>query len=188
MNQTGGLLVIVLKQNSQSMKKLMLSLGTALMVFSTVEAQAQSGAIGLRATPDGGGFTGKAYMSRYLAFEGQLNFGGLLSLPGESFTAVALLEAHIPLPDPSWRLIFGGGLHGGVWDNGRWYRYRDEVWIDDRAQPIFGVDAIGGVEYIFKNIPLGLSADIKPAINFTGGGPEFFNHNVFGLSARYVFR
>ncbi|HEY9177668.1 MAG TPA: hypothetical protein VIN07_08265 [Flavipsychrobacter sp.] len=169
------------------MKKLMLLL-SAMMLILSINTYAQGGAIGLRATPDGGGFTGKAYMSRYLAFEGQLNFGGLLSLPGESFTAVALLEAHIPLPDDSWRLIFGGGLHGGVWDHGRWYHYGDDVWVNDRPQPIFGLDAIGGVEYVFKNIPLGLSADIKPAINFTGGGPEFFNHNVFGLSARYVFR
>lgn len=170
------------------MKKLILFLGlsTAILLMGTI-ANAQSGAIGLRATPDGGGFTGKVYISRYLAFEGMLNAGGILGLDGESFTAVALLEAHIPLPDNSWRLLFGGGLHGGVWDNGRWYRYRDDVWVND-PQPIIGIDAIGGVEYIFKNIPLGLSADIKPAINFTGGGPEFFSHNMFGLSARFVFR
>lgn len=170
------------------MKRLIFILGiTSTVLLSAITANAQSGALGLRATPDGGGFTGKAYVGRHLALEGMLNFGGLFGLSGESFTVVGLVEAHIPLPENSWRLIFGGGLHGGVWDNGRWYRYRDDAWTND-AQPIFGVDAIGGVEYVFKNIPLGLSADLKPAINFTGGGPEFFNHNFFGLSARYMFR
>lgn len=173
------------------MQKLILFLGLLTATsFSTPDANAQGGrgAIGLRATPDGGGFTGKVFMSKYLAFEGQLNVGGIFSLPGESFTGVALLEAHIPLPDPSWRLIFGGGLHAGVWENGRWYNERDNRWVYDRGEPIVGIDAIGGVEYVFKKIPLGLSADIKPAVNFTGGGPDFFPHNMFGASARYYFR
>lgn len=163
-------------------------IAAALLMSFSANAQLGRGGIGIRATPDGGGFTGKAYIGRHLAFEGMLNVGGVYGLPGESFTAVALLEAHIPLPDNSWRLIFGGGLHGGVWDNGRWYHERDAVWITDRAEPIFGMDAIGGVEYVFKKIPLSLSADIKPAVNFTSRGPEFFDHNMFGLAVRYHFR
>jgi len=160
---------------------------TALLTISSaLYAQKGSGAIGLRATPDGGGFTIKAFMSPHLAFEGQMNVGNIYG--GESFTAVALLEGHIVMPDPSWRVILGGGLHGGVWDNGRWYRQSEGVWVYDRPEPIFGIDAIGGAEYVFKKIPLGLSADIKPAVNFTSRGPEFFSHNMFGLAARYYFR
>lgn len=159
-----------------------------LLSATTVSAQYNHTGIGLRATPDGGGFNIKTLLAPHLAFEGQLNVGGVFGLAGESFTAVALLEANIPLPDNSWRLFFGGGLHAGSWNNGRWYNYRDDRWITNRAQPIIGIDGIGGVEYNFKNIPLGLSADIKPAINFTGNGPEFFNHNMFGATARYYFR
>lgn len=156
-------------------------------ILAGTQANAQ-GAIGLRATPDGGGFTAKAYISKYLAFEGQLNVGGVLSLPGESFTAVALLEGHIPLPDNSWRLFFGGGIHAGAWNNGPWYSERRDRWEYNRSEPIVGIDGIGGVEYVFKKIPLGVSADIKPAVNFTGGGPEFFPHNMFGASARFYFK
>lgn len=173
------------------MKKITRFLGIAALatvISFSASAQRNGGAVGLRATPDGGGFSIKAFMGPHLAFEGLLNAGGLMGLEGESFNAVALLEAHIHMPDPSWRLIFGGGIHAGVWDHGRWYRESDGLWITDRAEPIIGMDAIGGVEYVFKKIPLGLSADIKPAINFTGGGPEFFPHNMLGLSARYYFR
>lgn len=171
------------------MKKMtrLLSIATMAIMTMTTTVNAQNAGIGIRATPDGGGFNGKFMVGKYLALEGQLNIGGIYRLPGESFTAVALLEGVIPLPDPSWRLFFGGGLHAGAWDNRRWYDNRDDVWVDDRPEPIIGIDGIGGVEYVFKNIPLGLSADVKPAINFTGDGPEFFNHNLVGLSARYYF-
>lgn len=159
-----------------------------VLMAGTAQAQTGNAGIGVRATPDGGGFTGRFMVADHLAFEAQLNAGGIYALPGESFTAVALLEGVIPMPDPSWRLFFGGGLHGGVWDNGRWYNDRTDAWVNDRPEPIIGIDGIGGVEYLFKNIPLGLSADIKPAVNFTGNGPEFFNHNLAGVSARYYFR
>lgn len=173
------------------MKQIKQLLGTALIaLLTTTTTQAQTGnaGIGVRATPDGAGFTGKFMLADHLAFEGQLNVGGVYNLPGESFTAVALLEGVIVLPDPSWRIFFGGGLHGGVWDNGRWYNDRTDAWVGDRPEPLFGIDGIGGAEYVFKNIPLGLSADIKPAVNFTSRGPEFFDHNMFGFSARYYFR
>ncbi len=158
----------------------------SLLVTSNSYAQKGDAAIGIRATPDGGGFNGKVYITNHLAFEGQLNAGGIVGLEGESFNAVALLEGVITLPDPSWRIFFGGGLHAGAWDRGRWYRESDGEWIYDRPEPLFGISGIGGVEYVFKNIPLNLSADIKPSINLING-PEFFPHNMFGLSARYYF-
>lgn len=161
---------------------------TALFLGTVSFAQTGRAGIGLRGTPDGAGFTVKTFMSNHLAFEGQLNVGGVYGLAGESFTAVALLEGHIPLPDKSWRLFFGGGVHAGTWNQPRWYNDRDDIWINDRPEPMFGIDAIGGVEYLFKKIPLGLSGDFKPAVNFTSRGPEFFSHNMVGVAARYYFR
>lgn len=151
------------------------------------QASAQNAAIGVRATPDGGGFTAKVFVSEHIALEGQLNAGGVIGLEGESFNAVGLVEAHIPLPNPQWRLIFGGGMHAGAWDRSVWYRASDDSYIRNRAEPIFGFDGIGGVEYLFSNIPLGLSADIKPAINIASS-VDFFPHNMFGISARYYFQ
>ncbi len=167
------------------MKKFLLLSALFIGTLFTQQASAQAGSagLGLRATPDGGGFTAKLFMNKFLAFEGQLNAGGIMGLEGESFNAVGLLEFHIILPDPSWRIFMGGGLHGGVWDRG--WRYVDDErrWMDDN-RAILGVSGIGGVEYVFKKIPLGLSADIKPAINFVSE-VDFFPHNMFGLSARF---
>lgn len=140
-------------------------------------AQSTRTGAGLRLTPDGGGGTIKHFLDPALALEAQLNAGGLMGLEGESFTAVGLLEYHIPLPDPSWRLFFGGGAHIGVWNNRNHY---------DPDEFIFGVDGIGGVEYVFRNFPLGLTGDFKPAINFVTD-VDFFPHNIFGIGARFYF-
>lgn len=139
--------------------------------------------LGIRLTPDGGGFTGKFFLNQYMAIEAQLNAGGIFQFKGESFNAVGLFEYHIVLPDPSWRIYFGGGLHAGVYDRGG---YWDDGIYKDGGQPLFGIDAIGGVEYAFKKIPLGLSADFKPAINFAPDA-EFFPHNIVGVAARFYF-
>ncbi|MGN6567196.1 MAG: hypothetical protein ACTHJ0_04550 [Flavipsychrobacter sp.] len=159
------------------MRKVFLQISVLLLSmlsFSTAKAQMTSPiALGLRATPDGGGFTGKFYMNDNMAIEAQLNGGGVI-VGSPSFAAVGLFEYHIIMPDPSWRIFFGGGIHFGSWD-------RND---DNNPEGIFGIDGIGGVEYIFKNIPLGLSADLKPAINFVST-PDFFPNNFFGVAARF---
>jgi hypothetical protein len=159
------------------MKRIFFALAgvVAGMVLSTnVQAQAGDFSVGLRMTPDGGGATVKYFLDHNLAIEGQLNAGGIVALEGTSITAVGLVEYHITLPDPSWRIFFGGGAHFGNWD-------RDDY---RGNQFIFGIDGIGGVEYNFKKIPLGLSADFKPAVNFVTD-VEFFPHNILGASARF---
>lgn len=165
------------------MKRILVFTALALTTITTVFAQKANTALGLRATPDGGGFTGKFFIDPNLAIEAQVNAGGIFGLEGESFNVVGLAEYHISLPDPSWRLFFGGGLHFGVWDRGRRYSNREGRFIDGN-EGIFGIDGIGGVEYVFKNIPLGLSADFKPAINFLSD-VDFFPHNMFGVAGRF---
>ena len=136
--------------------------------------QAGDFAAGLRATPDGGGATAKYFFDPNFALEGQLNGGGVFY--GSSVAAVGLLEYHLALPAPGWRVFFGGGFHIGVWD-------RND---NGGNEGIFGLDGIGGAEYLFSNIPLGLSADFKPAINFVSH-VDFFPHNIFGVAGRFYF-
>lgn len=170
------------------MKRIVLFLfGMLLTTGIGYTAKAQSGMVGLglRATPDGGGFNVKYFIDQNLSFEGQMNAGGILGLEGESFNVVGLLAYNVILPDPSWRIFFGGGAHFGVWDHD--YRYNPERIDRDGDEFIFGFDGIGGAEYIFKNIPLGLSADIKPAINLVSD-VDFFPHNMFGFTAKYYIR
>ncbi len=159
--------------------------GILINLVAIIPSHAQmSGPVGLgvRATPDGGGFTAKFALDRYMSIEAMVNGsgGGFRNDDGPSFTVVGLFEYNIILPDPSWRIFLGPGLHFGAWN-----RYYNTDRYDNRVnQAIFGLDAIGGVEYIFKHIPLGLSADVKPAINLASD-VAFFPNNGFGLSARY---
>lgn len=140
-------------------------------------------ALGIRATPDGGGFSSKYFLDRNLAFEGLINAGGMIGLEGKSFNVVGLMEYHISLPDPSWRLFLGGGMHLGNWNRGNRYSESAGRYVNG-SEFILGVDAIGGVEYVFKKIPLGLSADFKPAVNLLSAA-GLFPHNMFGAAARF---
>lgn len=166
----------------------MILLFSSLLITSMTanQAFAQRGDIGLgaRLTPDGGGFTGKFFLTKDVAIEAQLNAGGIFAFEGESINAVGLVEYHISLPDPQWRLFFGGGMHIGSWDRGRRWDSKKDRWEDD--QFIFGIDGIGGVEYRFRKFPLGVSGDFKPAINFVSD-VDFFPHNIVGASARWYF-
>ena len=163
-------------------------LSALLMVFFWSGTFAQddgSFAVGVRVSPDGGGFTAKYFPDRNLSFELQVNgSGGYYNTAndGPSAVVVGLVEYNIIFPDPSWRVFIGPGLHGGSWDrnNGNFNDYART------SQGIFGIDGIVGVEYIFKPVPIGISADIKPAVNFA---PDvaFFPNNFFGMSARYYF-
>jgi hypothetical protein len=149
-----------------------------MMIVFNAAAQPSRVAAGFRATPDGFGATGKFFIDRNFAVDAQLNAGGIVGLDGQSVTAVGLFEYHIPLPNPSWRIFFGGGAHVGSWTGRNGLGHKDEA--------ILGLDGIGGVEYVFSHIPLGLSGDFKPALNFVQE-VEFFPHNMVGVAARYYF-
>jgi hypothetical protein len=146
-------------------------------------------AIGVRINPDGGGLTAKIFLSRNWVFEAQINgSGGFYHTPdthqdyGGSATAVGLLEYHYIFQDPSWRIYFGAGIHGGKWDKFNFALNNDAP----RPRGIFGADAIAGGEYCFKAFPLGISADIKPAVNIAGDKSFFYNNSI-GIAARFYF-
>jgi hypothetical protein len=104
--------------------------------------------------------------------------GGLRAIDGQSIYAVSLIEYHLQLPIPSLRIFFGGGLHAGWWASRPNSDYIDEG--------ILGLDGIGGLEYLFERVPLGISGDIRPSINYIQE-VEFLPHNIIGVSIRYYF-
>ena len=82
------------------------------------------------------------------------------------------------MPLPAFRLYFGGGIHGGVWNG------RDDTRFPDEAMA--GLSGIAGFEYLFQRFPMGIAGDLRPSLNYIEE-VEFFPHNLIGISFRYYF-
>jgi len=173
------------------MKKVLL-IGMLLTVAlgSQLNAQDYKTAIGGRLGPSYG-FTIKHFFSEKFAFEGLVTsryFGraGLAGLghwsstPGVNVTG--LVQWHFPIGNiEGFKWFIGGGAHIGVWGGYNTHPY----FSTDRAYFLVGLDAVGGIEYTFSNIPLTLQVDIKPSFNFF----EYLGilYDEVAISARYTF-
>ncbi len=131
------------------MKKALLVALLITIIGVGANAQDYKSAIGLR----GGWYNGVTYkhnMSQSRAFE------ALLATDWYGFNLTALYEIENPAFDVSgMRWYYGIGGHVG-----NYYK---------NSQLSFGVDAIIGLEYTFKELPINVSVDYKPAWNLTGG-------------------
>lgn len=155
-------------------------LALLILLHICPEGAAQPGrtGIGLRTSIDGIGITGKYFLDRAFAIEAQANVGGLWAFDGQSEYVGAFIQYHVPLPLPAFRVFFGGGVHAGYWGDRKDAIYEDEG--------IFGLSGIGGVEYLFSKVPVGVSGDIRLSINYLQE-VEFMPHNLIGIAVRYYF-
>ncbi len=167
------------------MKKIhVLLLVLFLMFLGIVSVQAQDEqvppfAIGLRANPDGAGITAKYFFIPAVSIEAMINgSGGTYYGNGPSTTFLGLIEYNFIFNDPSWRIFIGPGAHVTSW--------RQYPELKEPRQTLMGLDAIIGVEYVFYEIPIGISLDLKPAMNF-GNSVTSFPNNSAGLGVRYYF-
>jgi len=135
-------------------------------------------AVGIRLSPDGVGANLRYFFNDHICLEGQLNAsGGTSGGSGKSKTGVLLGEYLIPLYTPDFRLFLGAGFHYGSWE-----RYKNISVADNYS----GYDFIVGLEYAFSAVPISVSLDYKPAVNYVSG-TTFFPNNSIGLGGRYAF-
>ena len=167
------------------MKKAKVLLSVLVMLFLgvvTVKAQNEEVppfAIGIRADPDGAGITAKYFFIPEVSAELMVNgSGGNYAANGPSVVVVGLVEYNFLFNDPAWRVFLGPGAHIGTW--------KEYIESNNPRQTVFGLDVIGGIEYVFYEVPIGISIDVKPAMNFISGVTSFPN-NAFGLGIRYYF-
>jgi hypothetical protein len=120
-------------------------------------------------------------VKQFLDHDDALEFIVAANLRG--FVASALFEnEHETGLEPRLYWYWGLGVHAGVIDASRTpYLYSRE----DYAGPVLGVDAVAGLEYVFRNIPLNLALDILPSINLAGY--TGWNGLNSAISVRYVF-
>lgn len=128
----------------------------------------------------GPGLTVKHFLNHTNALE------GIVSLRWRGFMVTALYEKEsVAFNTPGLNWFVGGGAHIGFWgsyyDSNPWWDYDN----NQDGYTIIGADFILGMEYTFEYIPLNLSLDWKPAINFIGY--TGFWGDFIAFSIRYAF-
>jgi len=156
------------------MKKMLLTIAITICLSAFANAQAYNTGIGLRVGPYIG-FTVKHFLNEKSAIEGLVStrwkgieFTGLYEIHNQAFKVDRL----------NW--YFGGGAHIGFYngDNASWGEA-------GKSYANFGIDGILGLEYSFKEVPINLSLDWKPAVNLTGDTGFWGDYGA--LSIRYIF-
>ena len=128
-------------------------------------------AVGLRGsiggeTIRGGGITGKHFFWQQAAVEGVVS---VTSFSGTRL--IALYEYHFEIPEVEglqWSV--GGGTHITTLS----------------SATLWGIDAIGGIEYTFATIPLNMGLSWKPELNITGKAYTGFASDI-AVHLRFAF-
>jgi hypothetical protein len=154
----------------------LIALGLVLIFCNqTAMAQKKTGvgnpkyktAIGVKAVPFA--VTWKNFSSkRNRAFEFLADFN-------DGFRLTGLYEWHGNLNGPGnlkWYIGFGG--HSGYYDK------------DTEDGIMFGLDAVGGLDYKFRYLPVNISLDWQPAYEFITPGTDFQGGRG-GLAVRFAF-
>lgn len=176
------------------MKKVVLLLSLVAIVATQANAQKRSSrnsgndasnyttALGLRVNPWVVGFTIRHFITGPHAVEGIVSTNH--SHKG-NVTVTGLYEYNWAIGVPNLNMYAGGGAHIGFYDR-RDYDWDKYVSKGKGTYVSPGLDGIIGIEYTFKNIPLNLSADLKPYVQFVGP-TNFIGEEIGGLSARFTF-
>lgn len=147
------------------MKKALLIAIISIFFAISANAQSYNSAIGLR----GGLFGGVTYKHMLGSSAG---FEGILQTDWYGFNLTGLYEIHKPAFDVrGMRWYYGAGAHVGNY-------YSSHLSI--------GIDGIIGLEYTFKELPINVSVDYKPAYNLTGWSGFWGSDAAFSI--RYYWR
>ena len=121
-------------------------------------------AIGARAgsTVSTCGITVKTFVAEKSALE------AIVGYYKNGISATALFEQHHRLfRRNEFQFYYGGGTHfNSSSEYQNWILIQGRVLSYEKAANSYGFDAICGIEYKFLSIPLAVSIDLKPAIEF----------------------
>jgi len=156
------------------MRKIILTFVLAVSIIALANAQDYKTGIGIR----GGlsqGLTLKHFVGSNAAFE------GILSSRWRGFDFTGLYEIHnqaFEVDRLNWYYGFGG--HIGFWDgaNTNWGN-------TGTSYTVIGIDGILGIEYNFREVPINIGVDWKPAFNIIGYSGFWADGGA--ISIRYIF-
>ena len=152
------------------MKRTIIALIVVLVTTVTVaKAQDYRFGVGVRlSTPSptlNNSISGKYFITDRNAIEGLISFGSRFGLG-------ALIEIHRPFSTPGLSWFYGGGAYIGF--------------EGEPNQTFFGPTGIIGLDYKFNNVPLNLSLDWKPELDFIPA--VNFVPDAIALSVRFTFK
>ncbi len=156
------------------MKKIAVTFLIVSCLVLNSQAQDYNTGIGLRAG-FANGLTIKHFISSKTALE------GILSSRWRGFEITGLYEIHNRFLDTdrlNWYVGFGG--HVGFWNGD------DANWgTPGTSYTVIGIDGILGMEYNFREVPINIGLDWKPAFNIIGYSGFWGDGGA--LSIRYIF-
>jgi hypothetical protein len=163
--------------------KTILVLAVAFLIFSSgAKAQQNNNHIGLRA--------GESSGIDFKHLNGTNAFEFIVSAWPNDLTLFGLFEKYKAInADPGFSFYYGAGPHVAFNTYHRVYYYDDRYgrwWYHSRGGFGLGIDGIVGLEYAFRQIPLALTVDLKPYIEFNT------DHNIYwspdpGLGIKVTF-
>ncbi len=157
--------------------KILICLLFACLINNAAEAQSQlyRTAIGLNAGYNYG-ITLKHYLNAKNMIEGIANFNY-----GPGLTVLYEFNNRHPFDVDELDWYYGAGAHAKFINAGR-----ANVFYNDLGTHInVGLDAILGLEYTLKQIPLNIGINAKPELNFTADNLLWFDG---AITVRYVLK
>lgn len=147
-----------------------------LGLVTNVSAQEYRTALGVRLSSStaiqNNSVSFKQFITERTAIEALFTFGDPLAIG-------ALAEFHKPLAPAGLSYFYGAGGYIGF------IKTFNTTTQKNSTDPNFGAQGIIGLDYKFNNIPLNISLDWKPELNFVTD--INFEPAAIGFSARFVF-
>jgi hypothetical protein len=109
--------------------------------------------------------------------ERSFRFGGLKQHFSPAFTKYS----------ENFKLYYGYGVHTGVSYTNKHKVLNREYYYDWTFSPLFGMDGIVGIEYYFHEVPILVSADLRPFFEFSTTRIFMMRPFNMSLSVKYRF-
>ena len=158
------------------MKKVLILIA-AITISASVFAQDYDRAVGLRI---GAGVSAnyKTFLSSTNAFQVDLGLTNLFSKHSLNLLVSGTYLWHWGTEINRLSLYAGPGASVGLY-------LGQEKGEGEKSALALSVDALGGLEYTFKNLPMAISLDYRPQINLLN--KPIFNFSGVGLGIKYTF-
>ena len=131
----------------------------------------------------------------YRVFSGDLtSYKVLLSTRKQGLQLTGMKEFHVPdafdIDQEEFTFVYGFGAHVGFESWNRTY-YTNAVppvsYVDRRTGAVVGLDALAGIEYSIKEIPLVFGLEVKPYFNLFGRNFFQIQPFDFAFTVKYTF-